>query len=459
MKFHYIFFIIPLTTTVSAQFGPQQVISDEDNTPTIVLTAEIDGDSFVDVIYGANSGNVVGWFKNIEGSENFEEVNVIDGDFSDIRGVIAADLDGDNDIDILATSVSQDRAFWYENLDGAGTFGTRQNFSVTLDGAYGIIAADLDEDGDQDVVVSVDNEDKIVWFENTDGQGNFGPEHVITSAGTIGRDIAAADIDGDGDQDVLSTWGGTAKVTWFENLDGLGSFGVQQEIVSPGQAANSVFTIDMDGDLDVDVLTSSPIDNSISWFENLDGNGNFGSEQIVSNQVELAWEATGADLDDDGDMDVISVSAAQNEVSWFENLDGNGNFGVKQIITTDALAVLSAATGDLDSDGDMDVLSASQVDDKIAWYENLTILNVETESLPVFTIHPNPVNDALFISSNQDQAVNEIVIFTLEGKKVSSHSMGATREAVNVSHLAAGLYFVQTSNESGASQVLKLVKE
>jgi hypothetical protein len=72
----------------------------------------------------------------------------------------------------------------------------------------------------------------------------------------------------------------------------------------------------------------------------------------------------------DGDMDVLSASYADNKIAWYKNTDGDGTFGAQQVISTAALGAISVYATDIDGDGDMDVLSASFTDDKIAWYKN-----------------------------------------------------------------------------------------
>jgi hypothetical protein len=69
-------------------------------------------------------------------------------------------------------------------------------------------------------------------------------------------------------------------------------------------------------------------------------------------------------------MDVLSASYGDNKIAWYENTDGKGGFGEPQIISNSAKWAGSVHAADLDGDGDMDVLSASADDDKIAWYEN-----------------------------------------------------------------------------------------
>jgi hypothetical protein len=66
----------------------------------------------------------------------------------------------------------------------------------------------------------------------------------------------------------------------------------------------------------------------------------------------------------------LSASYADNKIAWYKNTDGDGTFGAQQVISTAALGAISVYATDIDGDGDMDVLSASFTDDKIAWYKN-----------------------------------------------------------------------------------------
>jgi len=129
-----------------------------------------------------------------------------------------------------------------------------------------------------------------------------------------------------------------------------------------------VHAADVDGDGDLDVLSASFSDNKIAWYQN-DGNGAFGDQQVISTSAFLARSVYAADLDCDGDLDVLSASTGDDKIAWYEN-DGFGGFGVQQVITTSANGAYSVYVADLDGDGDLDVLSASWNDDTIAWYEN-----------------------------------------------------------------------------------------
>ena len=122
------------------------------------------------------------------------------------------------------------------------------------------------------------------------------------------------------------------------------------------------------------MLSASSSDSKIAWHKNVGpGNGfnggRFGPQQIITTNAVFAFSVYATDLDGDGDADVLSASQFDHKIAWYENL-GGGNFGTQQVITTNADYVTTVYATDLDGDGDADVLSASPSDNKIAWYEN-----------------------------------------------------------------------------------------
>ncbi|MGC6488149.1 MAG: FG-GAP repeat domain-containing protein [Planctomycetota bacterium] len=149
------------------------------------------------------------------------------------------------------------------------------------------------------------------------------------------------------------------------------AFRAEQVITTAADAAVSVYAADLDGDGDLDVLSASNFDDTIAWFANTDGLGSFGPRQVVTTAADGAIEVYAADVDGDGDMDALSASLFDGKIAWYENTDGLGSFGPQQVISAAADGAFGVMTADLDNDGDPDVLSASTNDDKIAWYENL----------------------------------------------------------------------------------------
>ena len=114
-------------------------------------------------------------------------------------------------------------------------------------------------------------------------------EHTVAGGdhATVGAYwVHAADVDGDGDLDILSASKYDDRIAWREN-DGQGNF-IPHTISLHAHGARSVYAIDVDGDGDMDVLSASREDDDISWYEN-DGNEHF-TEHTVSDLADGAYD-------------------------------------------------------------------------------------------------------------------------------------------------------------------------
>ncbi len=129
-------------------------------------------------------------------------------------------------------------------------------------------------------------------------------------------------------------------------------------------------------------------------------------------------------------------------------------FGPQQIITTNADATRSVYAEDLDGDGDMDVLSASFDDDKIAWYENSCILGVNENALSDFSVYPNPTTGVLTVQSKT--AIVQIEIHNLLGQLVLSNT---NQNTIDISGVSQGIYFIKVKDQNGNFGTQKLVKK
>ena len=107
---------------------------------------------------------MVAWYEN-DGSQGFTE-RVISTDIAGPRKVIVADLDGDGDTDVIVSAYDLSTAFWFDN-DGSQNFTERTITTSTEPNALGLFAVDLDTDGDLDVIVGSYGADRFSWYENT----------------------------------------------------------------------------------------------------------------------------------------------------------------------------------------------------------------------------------------------------------------------------------------------------
>jgi hypothetical protein len=436
-------------------FSNPQIITDSASAVQSVFAADVDGDGDIDALSAAYSDNAIGWHENTDGAGTFSARQVISGGVSGAQDVFAADIDGDGDMDALSAGHSDGTVAWYANTDGAGTFGGQQLITTLATGAESVFATDLDGDGDIDVLSASMSGDTIAWYENTDGAGTFGARQVISTSATNARTVYAADLDGDGDMDVLAAAGFNDKIVWYENTDGAGTFGGQQYITASADNAWGVSAADIDGDGDMDVLTASFGDDTIAWYENTDGAGAFGGEQVITTDADGATSVTAADIDGDGDMDVLSASTRDNTVAWYENTDGVGTFGPQQPITTSASTALVVVAADIDGDGDPDAVSASSGNDTVAWYKNDLPPVPTTPNLIVSATTPTELTASvgasvtIDISTKNDDlgdvaSAFETQLFLSTDNTVTAGDTQVAAPAGNFSALAAGVSTLRT---------------
>jgi FG-GAP-like repeat/Secretion system C-terminal sorting domain len=337
------------------------------HSPQSLYSTDIDGDGDEDLLVAQAGDDKIAWYENLDGIGSFGSQQVISTSADAAHVVFAADIDGDSDIDVLSASCMDDKIAWYENIDGLGMFGPQQIITTDAEWPRSIFSADLDGDGDFDLLSASEDDDKLAWYENTDGAGNFGEQQILLICDTP-FSVTSADLDGDGDNDVLAACLFEYGVLWFENLDGAGDFATFQIVDEGIDQVQFVEASDIDGDGDLDIVATNRDFPKITWYENIDGAGNFGPQNIIMNNIQTPIKTKTADIDRDGDLDLLH--GGYHGVYWFENSDGLGNFSEANLISDAVYSIKDILSSDIDGDGDLDVFSASNEDDKIAWYRN-----------------------------------------------------------------------------------------
>jgi hypothetical protein len=249
----------------------------------------------------------------------------------------AGDLDGDGDLDIVSSSHADSKLAWYRNTNGFGNFSEDQIIiSKDIPFPREAYIVDMNGDGFNDVLCFSyldgfpDDEYKIRWLEN-DGTGNFIQDHIIDNTSETLLRIQYTDIDSDGDIDVVSAEDESILKLYKNNGDG--SFSSAITFSSPGfYYPLSLEVGDVDNDGDIDVLASYN-NNEIIWHENSDGQGELSTKHVVTPQMGYPSAIYLADINGDSFKDLLFANRSLDEIGYFLNTDGLGNFGPKIIIS------------------------------------------------------------------------------------------------------------------------------
>ncbi|MDA8018808.1 MAG: FG-GAP-like repeat-containing protein [Thermoanaerobaculia bacterium] len=292
------------------------------------------------------------------------------GGFDGVISIRAGDIDSDGNLDLVAVSPTEGRVLWFKNELGDGSQWAERCVVDAFPGAFTVAVDDVDNDGDLDVVAGSATTGVVAWWDNLTGPG-CGTQHAVTTvAATFVRSVATADADSDGDVDVMTLSDAELRIS-HNSGDGVFSSDLTIAGAADISGGASIFAADVDGDHDVDIVVAERGAGRVSWWRNDDTLGTTWTEMTASSTVPDVRTVTAADLDDDGDLDLIAA-AESPDIVWFQNLAGDGSaWSSAQEIESSFGTPRSVVAADLDQDGDLDIVSTEELNGGVSWWEQL----------------------------------------------------------------------------------------
>ncbi|MBI1853248.1 MAG: VCBS repeat-containing protein [Planctomycetes bacterium] len=355
--------------------------------PVSVAVGDLDGDGRLDLVT-ANSGNDRLYVYSQRTPGTFTLIQTLTHPTATIspRFVTLADVDGDGLLDVVAASngVNSGLAVFYQSRSGAFDPPASPLSRVeTADGPIAVTVTDVDGDGDLDLVgANLTSQTLTVFSQQTPRRFAIEPGGVLSLA-SAPRSLVAADLDGDGDVDLVApryfdASSPSSLVIFRQASEGSFQKLGDSSLLSPTLTVEprAVAIGDLDGDGDADVATASAFSQSLAVFLQSQP-GHFELDPNVPTVSMGATPVNGgvggiaiADLDGDGDLDVAVVNDMDGHVCLFMQ----GEPGVfSQTCTLQAgNGVRTIAAGDLSGDGLIDLVTADPGSNRLSLFLQTT---------------------------------------------------------------------------------------
>lgn len=327
--------------------------------------ADLDNDGRLEYIVGQQYGDIFWytmrtpdrWTRHLLGTDSPSDV-----------GGVALDVDGDGWIDFVAGGA------WYRNSRDPGTPFTRFAFDAALTGVHDVVAADIDGDGRAEILTMSD-QNNLRWYKIPADPMQPWTRHDIGPAVHAG--VAVGDLNGNGSLDVVRT------NVWFENINGdatkwqvrpIGPNSPPPPDFRPTFAFDAtiphICDVNGTGRNDIIFVDAEIPGGSIWWMENLDGEGRSWQRHNIYTWNPDVEPRRGAyhslyvgDLDGDGDFDVLSCEmegvggdAPPRYYIW-ENVDGKGATWREHVILDANLGGHALVAGDVTGNGLLDIVA------------------------------------------------------------------------------------------------------
>jgi len=259
------------------------------------------------------------------------------------------------------------------SLENLSLSGAAMGDGLSSPTTRGIALGDFDGDGDLDAAVANSGSEINLVYENTDGSISTAATNLGTDAANS-RSIKAGDMDLDGDIDLV-VGNRNGFLVWHSN-DGTGTFSDAIAVNARTDRVWPIELVDLDDDGDLDIISGQEDDRVNRIYRNRTANNSntiFDEEDIGTDTFSTRSMAVG-DVNGDGALDLVTGDHGANNHLYYG--DGNGGFqaGV-EVQASQAWNTFSVALADLNGDGALDLVEGVQRDSNNLSGETKVYLN------------------------------------------------------------------------------------
>ncbi|UCH88548.1 MAG: VCBS repeat-containing protein, partial [Thermoplasmata archaeon] len=405
--------------------------------PKWLAIADIDKDGFNDIVTAKEYSYDVYWYKNPSDPQNaktpwWTQYSIYLGTEypSDL---VVEDINGDSHLDVLTTTAyywsNRYRLHYLQNVSGSNSW-THSYIETSLAGLTGFAAANLDKgtDSDIDIIAAGMDAGEIKWYENDGASSPKFSIRLVDDAGISNpNDVEVMDVDDDGDNDFIVTGAKSGDVQWFEAPDNPYDKDWKAHNIDPSlEQAWQIALGDIDGDGDTDVAATSHVgtwwdyDGIVAWYEH-PGSSSVKSvanwtKHVVEGNLRSPFGVDIADMDGDGDNDIVSVIEYSDQAKFYENKDGKGtSWTVHTIGTSLTRYPTGIKAADIDLDRDLDLVIGIGYDwgstNGVLWLENPSNKSIATWTKHVVDKSIGSVQD-IAVAKIDDNEYPDIIVTT-----------------------------------------------
>ena len=357
----------------------------------------------------------IGWLSMGRLSLDYSMINetIYEG-FTYGSNITVADFTGDGFHDVVLTISGQ-----IILLENPGSqYVTDSSWEATSIGSsfyqpLSLSNADMDNDGDIDLILGCLSASGITWFENP-GSSCKWFFHNISNMPVSSVDCG--DIDNDGDYDVLFCSTNTDSMGWMNNLDGAGENWAMETICSTLDGPIFTALADIDSDDQLDAAVCCRLENKVYWFKRDLSDSTWTQHTIAS--ISFPISVSSGDYNNDGNTDILACGQVENSVFICTNLDGSGTVWTVENLELNSNGTKSCLLLDLENDNDLDVVVANFIDDTVIILSNLDGTGQNT----LTTIYHNDAPRSLCQIDSDSDGIMEIALLCNNSIQIQSVS-------------------------------------
>ncbi len=433
-----------------------------------VAVGDIDGDGKPEIIAAVGSADQISILHNtstvgiINSSSFAAKVDFAAGGSFPYK-VELADIDGDNNLDIVCANAGNGTIDVYRNTASIGVINGSSlaiPYTLTAPNTGFINVEDIDGDNKKEILYTNNPTKKVYVLRNTATSGvidvNSFAAPVDFSTNTGPRDIAFGDIDGNGKKEVIVVCQSADSISILENLSTIGTISLGTNVsFLVGDSPFSVAVEDIDGDGNLDVAVANSGNDTVSVLRNF----SLPTPTIPNQPTNLTVLAT------------FKTAYDKMQLNWTDNSNNELGFIIERSLNNSLWTSIDSVGIDIVTFIDSGLTLNTMYYYRVIAYNNVgnsipsnvdsgftsTTTNIfESFIENAIKIYPNPNEKGLLNISSKGKY--DVSIFNINGQLIKTISNQNDNSLINISELKQGIYFVQIVGEENNSTQKLIVK-